>query len=596
MMDTRRKRGRPPKYPKANIPNVPKIEMSEREIQEELARRGLDDPIAYGYRRFLPGQQCPDERCALRAREHYHCVRERCHHATDSSEVLALHCKDFHSYINILPGFEFFDLEVNCRRPHCHNNKVHRHYHCVRPRCDYSFVRYGTMKTHDKKHRLAEAGLTPSPTIAVPTAAIMSTASHAALPCILPVDPGLMPISTATTASLPKIKPADVQKLAVLPPPPSSAGVVIKSESGASPPASQPLASLLQAPGSQHPAVAWPTLLSRMKHVADEQCSRPFCKLKKKDHYHCFECDQAFSDPFKVKSHVLKHGVKIDADEACFKAVMTKVEAEASRRSQGQQEASANSDTDTNEEEVAAANGSADPSMSLTLEPGLFASMVNQSQISSTTALADVPEAPIEQQSPSAATPKVPPLRLSAAAITHPSMPRSGTNDVRRSNRKRQPSDSGDYIMEMPTKRQKAEKADCNKTPQGGPSPKRRMRALKNVPVPDGFERVPYTEHCLRTTCTYSGNQTHYHCQRDNCSFSTPDRSRLENHADRHRKTDDAMGDEFVRYRTKQECGREGCEFHNKGTHYHCLRCTFVCSDMSKVVMHRKQHARQQLS
>lgn len=33
------------------------------------------------------------------------------------------------------------------------SNRVNRHFHCVRPGCGYSFVRYSTMAIHEQKHR-----------------------------------------------------------------------------------------------------------------------------------------------------------------------------------------------------------------------------------------------------------------------------------------------------------------------------------------------------------------------------------------------------------------------------------------------------------
>lgn len=35
----------------------------------------------------------------------------------------------------------------------CYSNKVNRHFHCTRPNCGYTFVRYSTMALHEQKHR-----------------------------------------------------------------------------------------------------------------------------------------------------------------------------------------------------------------------------------------------------------------------------------------------------------------------------------------------------------------------------------------------------------------------------------------------------------
>lgn len=63
-----------------------------------------------------------------------------------------VHSRDFHDYIEILDGFEFYDRTVDCKLSSCVSNKINRHFHCTRPNCNYSFVQYSTMVIHNQKH------------------------------------------------------------------------------------------------------------------------------------------------------------------------------------------------------------------------------------------------------------------------------------------------------------------------------------------------------------------------------------------------------------------------------------------------------------
>ncbi|KAL1464349.1 hypothetical protein WDU94_004003, partial [Cyamophila willieti] len=95
---------------------------------------------------------CPDQLCSFLSRPHFHCNRPRCFFATDSAEELTLHSKEFHANVIIREGFLFFDKSVDCRLENCRSNKVTRHFHCIRPGCGYTFVRYPNMLQHEEFH------------------------------------------------------------------------------------------------------------------------------------------------------------------------------------------------------------------------------------------------------------------------------------------------------------------------------------------------------------------------------------------------------------------------------------------------------------
>ena len=123
----------------------------------------------------------------------------------------------------------------------------------------------------------------------------------------------------------------------------------------------------------------------------------------------------------------------------------------------------------------------------------------------------------------------------------------------------------------------------------------RTRRPASTIELPDGFGRYTSANDCAVERCTYRLSTTHYHCCRHDCMFGTADKSRLLQHAQRHKKTDGIMGNEFRQVRLAQNCGRADCEHNTKCTHYHCLKCPYICVELSKVQVHRKHHQKQEL-
>ncbi|VDO72125.1 unnamed protein product [Schistosoma mattheei] len=110
--------------------------------------------IKYAIKLFLPNEICPDMNCPyyITHEQHYHCVKPRCYMSTNKLDLINIHRREFHQHTIIEKGFEYYDISIDCRRPLCHNNKINKHFHCIYPNCDYTFIRSSTMQQHLKKH------------------------------------------------------------------------------------------------------------------------------------------------------------------------------------------------------------------------------------------------------------------------------------------------------------------------------------------------------------------------------------------------------------------------------------------------------------
>ncbi|XP_071109197.1 zinc finger protein castor homolog 1-like [Haliotis cracherodii] len=658
---SKRRRGRPPKYPRTEIPTVPKVELPESVIQESvrLYSEGKFDPTAEvinGFKHFTSDEPCPDTQCMYYMKDHFHCARPRCHHATDRMDVLNLHAKDFHNFVNILEGFEFFDRNIDCRRPHCHNNRANRHFHCLKPKCDYSFVRHSTMVQHDRKHKMP-----PVPKIApVPASAKKEVSNF--IP-IVPAVPGLQldpknknvvkaagtfyPMSPLTdvrgtapgtvfsqhlslsmASNLTMANTLSTQAMMAQPLPstisalPTNMSTLFMAGGQLQLPmaSAMPLTVLLQQKGLTPPQPNWGQMRSKMHYALNSNCGRPFCKLKKKDHYHCLECNQAFSDPARLRCHMGKHGLRFRRSESGGRAgkhvhLMPKpapmagldlsntaqlVEEEVDEEEEEEEEIAEEDEQQEGSFELSA-------SSSLNLNPEAFANMLQRRQTlgsdNSSEEIEDEEEEDINGNSMDETLVEEAtngsdsynysydsyddgPLVVdegqgSDAGNEDAEEPEVGLNlsISRRSGRKRIATRHEDFIdsdMLMAKQRRLS-------SPQS---------SKDQVVIPEGFTKHRSGDDCGYTTCTYRQSSTHYHCMREDCGYGFSDRTRFIQHVLRHERLDNIMGGEFYHFRSSVACGSSDCELSIKSSHFHCLKCPFACADSSKVQAHRKYHSK----
>jgi len=358
----RRRRGRPPK-------SVVEYEFSEDEIRARAAIDGPASAIAHGFVRYTVADQCPDRHCVHRQRdEHFHCVRARCHDVELYPASIVAHDRDFHAHVQIAAGFEFFGADVDCRRTKCRARRGSsgptglRHFHCVRSRCDYVFVRQSTMAQHEAKHRMLDertsmtgvmvssssspmtSSRLPVPIIPRPTATVsllpppsytsavlggtllsgarsgqslptqivsanfagavpsvlfagLSTAAGTvAAPSTSMVTTTTVPCSVAVQGFVSSVAPSSV--------------IVVAADGKFQSSRSQPSSLLMT---STPAAVASSKVLLPAQNHHDgsgDTCCRASCQLKRRDHFHCIQCDHAFSDALQFLEHSSRaHGV-----------------------------------------------------------------------------------------------------------------------------------------------------------------------------------------------------------------------------------------------------------------------------------------------
>lgn len=781
-----KRRGRPPKYVKHQI--VPKVYLTEQEITDSTLAYLHNQPyknnsILNGFKRFQgPEEMCPDQRCIFRGKVHYHCGRKQCHMSTDRLDVLNLHAKDFHNNVTILEGFEFFERMVDCRRTICHNNRTNRHYHCMRPRCDYSFVRHSTMIQHNKKHptvtsavlsppliqpqgrvlgsntrgttalspgltksfgvgsyvpiapavtsspnsslQLAQpssmktsmpptAGVATSPTSGktiksagtffplsglssmavgqfgnqvssaqlsnsegiiqtlasgcagqiISGAQIFQTAGNTqvlstaggmclAIPQSLASTPlpllaaqgnqpgmitNLIPLSQLSSlVSLPGgqlvatsqgqiLQPAGTNVVHVLQnPPPVQPQQAAPSQPVASTSSGMaPLAMLLQhhqmlQQKGLSPPLSWAALRERMHFSVKHNCGRPFCKLKKRDHYHCLDCNQAFSDPTRLRSHIGKHGFKFKKK----KYGGTSGQSQSMAVDSSHQDAAIKSDNKVN---LSDEDGEEELSSSLNLQPSVFTSMVStaepgKGQVCSTVS-SGVDLSPSDLAQDSSLQEHSSSLNNNSAGDLNSSVVSSSSSDSRQEEFPESPSlvidDSCDESNESSLNASSSSLTLCSSL-SGRKSGRKRLStqskdfissdsAMLPKPfkvhkatwgtrshsdVPKGYKRVRCGEDCGYVRCAYRQTVTHFHCLRSDCGYGFSDKSRITQHTMRHERLDMLMGDDFQQYRASVSCQRADCEFDEKASHFHCLKCPYSCADSSKVPAHRKYHAK----
>lgn len=490
-----------------------------------------------------PADKCPDPSCIYDQMLHFHCNFTRaCHFMTNYSSSMEAHLEDLHGNIKILDGFMYFDRNYDCRYPGCGHNKVSSHFHCVK--CDYGFSNSPEMDSHICR-------------------------------LIVKKEPEL----NLSRRSLESAEEEERKQV-------------------------------VRAAGTYFPENSDPENITPTKESTT--CDKPFCKLKKKVHYHCDLCNQAFTDAAKLDVHYLRHQSSKLGDF---------MDTERRRLEENSVELvpipKASSSTETSHDKP---QDLSKPSPSQTLPsfpmpPDFPHDFSLQSFHLAQLAL----QYPFYYQNPFMAgqfpsLPLPPPLDQPSTSMKNPTgLPTlipshfGFPNPLELS--KVPPELLGPAMAELQMKNMMKRKSETEqayeltnrmklmKTATGAAKPNN-VKMFKDEPIPTGYLKFRFNEDCNFPNCGYRNHQSHFHCCRQDCFYSFCDKTRFVQHTARHERLDKLMGDDFKQYRANMRCGHEDCAYNknigpnNKSSHFHCLKCEFICSDTNKVVAHRRQHSK----
>ena len=95
----------------------------------------------------------------------------------------------------------------------------------------------------------------------------------------------------------------------------------------------------------------------------------------------------------------------------------------------------------------------------------------------------------------------------------------------------------------------------------------------------------------IMCTGTVQNKASHFHCLK--CDFVCTDTNKVVAHRRQHQKTDSILAAGFEKFTPSQNCRVDNCLHSSKQTHYHCLKCSYAVLGLAQMSAHKYRHLEQ---
>ncbi|XP_070562081.1 zinc finger protein castor homolog 1-like isoform X2 [Ptychodera flava] len=517
--------------------------------------------VNYGYVLYK-ANRCPITDCHLRNRAHFHCTKTDCHYMTTSAAKMNEHKWNENAAYD---GYRQLSRKIDCKRAGCKYNMIKKHFHCIRPGCKFSFTLQSQMETHARKHlrRIYGRNFEKQP---------QAMASLASATQVEKIGPGDVGPDDDTPGTSMEMNGEEAMKMSVTFVTPQSQRSKQTTPTILPKPANQLSPALMNIASAVAPSNVSSTSVTAI--TALPLTSTPTT-------LHSTATSQPLP-PFTIPLPPLD-------DDDCTPLQLTTTNTPKSL----------NSNTN-NSNTITVVNAATGLPSTAVVNTGLPSNaIVNTGLASNAIVNSGLPSNAIVSTG-------LPGNQIVAAGLPSNAVVLTPATAANVNN------GAGTLVYVSPVAVQSAGTAQVvlmqtptqavSKSPQTTPrqsklvSPERgrshRNRYIDEKSIQDRFMRFDRHEDCGDRSCQFSLSSTHYHCIHEKCGYKFAGRTQMYKHAQHHDRVESLVLDDFRRYKSSVHCDRESCEYAQRNTHFHCLKCTFVCTDSSKLTAHRKHHAK----